>query len=399
MGLISVDEALARILDGVTPTEPETISILDAADRVLAEDVAAKLTQPPFTASAMDGYAIKAADLASIPARLKVVGSSAAGRGHRGRLAAREAVRIFTGAPLPEGADTVVIQENTERDGDDVIVREPAKPMANVRARGADFTQGQILLRKGRSLDAHALTLAAAMGHDTLAVRRKPVVAMLATGDELVPPGTTPGPNQIVSSNPIGLAAIVTKAGGMPRLLGIAKDAEAVIQAKIAEAAGADVLVTIGGASVGDHDLVAPALTARGMKLDFWKVALRPGKPLLYGRLENSRVLGLPGNPVSALICARVFLVPLIRALLGSTAPLRKRETARLVGRLETNGPRLHFMRATLGRTADGELTVEALPSQDSSLLSALAAADCLIVRPPDAPAASAGSEVEIERL
>jgi molybdopterin molybdotransferase len=399
MGLISVDEALARILDGVAPTEPEIVPILDAAGRVLAEDVAAKLTQPPFAASAMDGYAVKVADLASVPARLKVVGTSAAGRGHHGRLAAGEALRIYTGAPLPEGADTVVIQENTVRDGDDVIITEAAKPKANVRVRGVDFTEGQILLTAGRTLDAYALTLAAAMGHDMLAVRRKPVVAILATGDELVPPGTLPGPDQIVSANPVGLAAVVTKAGGMPRLLGIAKDTTEAIEAKIAEASGADVLVTIGGASVGDHDLVAPALTARGMALDFWKVAIRPGKPLLFGRLEASRVLGLPGNPVSALVCARVFLVPLIRTLLGATAPATKRETARLVGHLETNGPRLHFMRAKLGTTAGGELTVEALPSQDSSLLSALAAADCLIVRPPDAPAASAGSEVDIERL
>jgi molybdopterin molybdotransferase len=314
-------------------------------------------------------------------------------------LAAREAVRIFTGAPLPEGADTVVIQENTKREVDDVIVVEGAQPAANVRARGIDFTEGQILLRAGRVLDAHALTLAAAMGHGDLAVRRKPAVAILATGDELVPPGTMPGPDQIVSSNPIGLAAIIAKAGGTARHLGIAKDTTDAIEAKIAEAAGADVLVTIGGASVGDHDLVAPALRAQGMALDFWKVALRPGKPLLYGRLENSRVLGLPGNPVSALICARAFLVPLIRALLGTSGPAIKRETARLVGSLETNGPRLHFMRATLARTDDGELTAEALPSQDSSLLSALAAADCLIVRAPDAPSASPGSEVEIERL
>jgi molybdopterin molybdotransferase len=399
MGLISVDEALARILDGVAPTEPEIVPILDAAGRVLAEDVAAKLAQPPFTASAMDGYAVSSSDLTAIPARLKVVGTSAAGRGHRDRLAAREAVRIFTGAPLPEGADTVVIQENTERDGDDVIVREPAKPMANVRARGSDFAEGQIRLHTGRILDAHALTLAAAMGHNTLSVRRKPAIAILATGDELVPPGTLPGPDQIVSSNPVGLAAIVTKAGGMPRLLGIAKDAEADIQAKIAEAEGADVLVTIGGASVGDHDLVAPALTARGMALDFWKVAIRPGKPLLYGRLKKSRVLGLPGNPFSALICARVFLVPLIRALLGATGQGVRRETARLARDLEANGPRLHLMRAKLGLTEDGMLSVSPMPSQDSSLLSALAAADCLIIRAPATAAAAAGSEVEIERL
>jgi molybdopterin molybdotransferase len=399
MALLPVAEALARILDGVTPTEPEIVPILDAAGRVLAADVVAKLTQPPFIASAMDGYAVKTADLAAIPARLKVVGTSAAGRGHHGRIAAGEAVRIFTGAPMPEGADTVVIQENTGRDGADVIVREAPKPGANVRARGVDFTVGQVLLRSGRILDAHALMLAAAMGHGDLPVRRRPSVAILATGDELVPPGTLPGPDQIVSSNPVGLAAIIAKAGGAPRHLGIAEDTTNAIQARIAEAAGADVLVTIGGASVGDHDLVAPALEARGMTLDFWKVAIRPGKPLLFGRLGASRVLGLPGNPVSALVCARVFLVPLIHALLAATGPAVKRETARLVRSLEANGPRLHFMRAALGTTADGALTVEALPSQDASLLSALATADCLIVRAPDAPPADAGTEVEIERL
>jgi len=399
MGLISVDEALARILDGVTPTEPQTVPILDAAGRVLSEDVAATLTQPPFASSAMDGYAVRAADLASVPARLKVTGTSAAGRGYRGQCAAHEAIRIFTGAPLPEGADTVVIQENTDREGDDVIVREPAKAFANVRARGADFIEGQVLLHTGRVLDAHALTLAAALGHARLAVHRKPVVAILATGDELVPPGTVPGPDQIVSSNPVGLAALVAGAGGTPRLLGIARDTEAAIAAKIAEAQGADVLVTIGGASVGDHDLVAPALAARGMTLDFWKVAIRPGKPLLFGRLESSRVIGLPGNPVSALVCARVFLVPLVRALLGATVQGIGRETARLARDLEANGPRLHLMRATLARAADGVLIASPLPSQDASLLSALAAADCLIIRKPDAPAAPAGSEIEIERL
>jgi molybdopterin molybdotransferase len=399
MSLLTVEEALARILDGAAPTEPEVIPLLEAFGRVLAGDVAATLTQPPFVGSAMDGYAVKAADLSTIPARLTVVGTSAAGRGYHGRLATGAAVRIFTGAPLPEGADTVVIQENTTRDGGDVIINEAPAAKANVRPRGADFTEGQTLLAAGRTLDAYALTLAAAMGHDKLSVRRKPVVAILATGDELVPPGTPPGPDQIVCSNPVGLAAIVTRAGGTARHLGIAKDTESEIEAKIAEAADADVLVTIGGASVGDHDLVAPALKARGMTLDFWKVAIRPGKPLLFGRLGASRVLGLPGNPVSALVCARVFLIPLIHALLGATGPVVKRETARLAGTLDANGPRLHFMRATLGKAADGNLTVKALPSQDASLLSVLAAADCLIVRAPDAPAANSGAEIEIERL
>jgi molybdopterin molybdotransferase len=397
--LLPVSEALARILDGVAPTGPETVPLLDALGRVLADDVAAKLTQPPFAASAMDGYAVRAEDIASAPARLAVIGMSAAGRGFRGALRAGEAARIFTGAPLPEGADTVVIQESTQSDGDGVLIREGAAPGANVRGRGIDFEAGQILLRAGRALDAHALALAAAMGHGALPVRRKPVVAILATGDELVPPGTAPGPDQIVSANPIGLAALVAKAGGAPRLLGIARDTTESIAEKIGEARDADVLVTIGGASVGDHDLVAPALRARGMTLDFWKVAIRPGKPLLFGRLGSSRVLGLPGNPVSALICGHVFLKPLIRALLGLSEGDERTLSARLTHALEANGSRLHLMRATLARGAGGELAVTALPSQDSSLLSALAAADCLIVRAPGAPAKEAGSSVEIERL
>jgi molybdopterin molybdotransferase len=230
-------------------------------------------------------------------------------------------------------------------------------------------------------------------------VRRRPTVAILATGSELVPPGTRPGPDQIVSANPVGLAALVVEAGGVPRLLGIARDDEGEIAARVVEAEGADVLVTIGGASVGDHDLVAPALKARGTAIDFWKVAMRPGKPLLFGRLGATRVLGLPGNPVSAYVCARVFLVPLIAALLGRRDRPAARETALLTHALERNGPRFHFMRANLSRDAAGALRVNALPSQDSSLMSALARADCLILRAPDAAPLSAGAAVEIERI
>ena len=248
-------------------------------------------------------------------------------------------------------------------------------------------------------LDARTLTLAAAMGHGTLQVRRKPVVAILATGDELVPPGATPGPDQIISSNPSGLAALVRAAGGEPRLLGIARDTRAALAEKIAEAHGADILVTIGGASVGDHDLVAPALREAGMTLDFWKIAMRPGKPMLFGRRGAQRVLGLPGNPVSSLITGRVFLVPLVHRMLGLPPEADRRTTARLTHALEANGPRTHYMRATLSRDASGALLATPLSNQDSSLISVLAAADTLIVREVAAPAARAGEQVQVIRL
>lgn len=396
MTLLAVSEALQRILDGVTPTSSEDVALLDAGGRVLACGLTARLTQPPFDASAMDGYAVRAADVARLPATLVCVGEAAAGRGYHGRISSGEAVRIFTGAPMPACADAVVIQENTRREGPHIIVTHGAPDPAHIRARGGDFAEGAALLAAGRRLEARALSLAAAAGHDTLPVRRKPVVAILATGDELVPPGTRPGPDQIVSSNPAGLAALVTSAGGTPVHLGIARDNRAALAEKIAGARDADILVTIGGASVGDHDLVAPALAEAGMALDFWKIAMRPGKPMLFGRRDAQRVLGLPGNPVSALITARVFLVPLIHRMLGLYTASAPRLTARLAHALEANGPRTHYMRATLTHDAGGRLIATALPNQDSSLISALAAADALIVRDAEAPPAAAGDVVGI---
>jgi molybdopterin molybdotransferase len=398
MALLPVAEALARILDGAGPAAPERAGLLEAAGRVLAEDLPARLTQPPFAASAMDGYAVRAGDVARLPARLKVIGEAAAGAGFRARLGPGEAVRIFTGAPLPEGADAVVIQENTAREGDRVVVTAGAPDPAHVRPRGLDFGVGEVLLRAGRRIDARALTLAAAMGYAEIPVRPRPRVAILATGDELVPPGTAPGADQIVASNAYGIAAMVAHAGGEPRLLGIARDTHEALASKIAAAAGADVLVTIGGASVGDHDLVAAELRAAGMALEFWKIAMRPGKPLLYGRLGPQRVLGVPGNPVSALVCARVFLVPLVRRLLGIEAEGGERAARALAANaLEANGPRTHYMRAKLSAApANGLPRVAALALQDSSLLAPLAEADCLIVRPPLAPPVAAGSEVDI---
>ncbi len=395
MALLSVEEALARILDGVTALEPERVELLQAPGRVLAEDVVAKLTQPPFNASAMDGYALRAADTGDVRAPLKVIGESQAGRRFDGTVASGEAVRIFTGAAVPEGVDTVVIQENTERSGDSLTILEAPKPGANIRAAGGDFTAGRTLLAAGRVLDAAAITLAAAAGHAKLSVRRKPLVAILATGDELVEPGAgAPGPDQIVSSNPYGLAALIERAGGTARLLGIAGDTREALADKFTAAAGADILVTIGGASVGDRDLVRPALEAQGLKLDFWKVAMRPGKPLLFGRLGAMRVLGLPGNPNSCFVTARVFLVPLIYRLLGRAGGPAHERTAILAADLGANGPRQHYMLAVLEPGSPPR--VRALPSQDSGRITTLAAANVMIVRPPDAPALAVGAAVEI---
>ncbi len=399
MSLLPADAALARILEDVAPLGEETVSVSDADGRVLARDLAATLTQPPFNSSAMDGYAIFGSAAASPGDRWQVVGQSAAGRGFSGAVARGEAVRIFTGAPVPETCGTVVIQENVTRDGDAIVATDATTAGANIRVAGVDFRAGEIALRRGRRLDPHALTLAAAMGQASLPVIRRPVVAILATGDELVPPGTSPGPDQIISSNPIGLAALVARAGGTARLLGIAPDKIDAITARIRDARDADVLITIGGASVGDLDLVGPALEQEGIALDFWKVAIRPGKPLMFGKLGQQRVLGLPGNPVSALITARVFLLPLIGALLGVPRAAQTREVATLTAPLEANGPRLHLMRAKLGRGTDGTLSVSPMPSQDSSLLSALTEADCLIWREPNAHPLAPGAPVEIERL
>ena len=394
---LSVDDALAHILAGAVPLPAETIPIDAARGRILAADLTANLTQPPFDASAMDGYATRAVDVATLPATLNVIGESAAGHPFAGRVGPGQAVRIFTGAPVPEGAGAIVIQENTERLGDRVVVRPGTVDVGHIRRRGFDFSAGTTLLDAGRKLGPRELSLAAAMGHGSVSVYRKPRVAVLSTGDELVMPGDTLGPGQIVSSNHLGIAALAEIAGADAIQLGIARDTREDLSAHVERAAGADILVTIGGASIGDHDLVAPVLEARGMKLAFWKIAMRPGKPLMYGSLGPMRVVGLPGNPVSAMVCMRVFVVPLIHALSGvpptsdaSTA------TARAAVAVAANGPRQHYMRATLKRAADGTLEVTPVRSQDSSLLSPLAIADCLLIRPANGPAISAGETVPI---
>jgi molybdopterin molybdotransferase len=397
---LTVEEALARILAGAEPiADIERRDLMAAPGGVLAAPLAARLTQPPFDASAMDGYAVRQADVATLPATLRVVGEAAAGHGYRNPVAPGEAVRIFTGAPVPEGADAIVIQEHTTREGDRVVVQEGRPDPEHIRPRGGDFIAGAPLLPTSRRLTARDVTIAAAMGHAVLDVRRPPVVAILATGDELVPPGVVPGPDQIVCSNTYGIAAMVRAAGGTPRLLGIAEDNRQSLSEHVARAEGADILVTIGGASVGDHDLVAPVLTARGMALDFWRIAMRPGKPLMYGRLGSQHVLGVPGNPVSSMVCARLFLIPLLRALLGLDAGTEARLEARTAVPLAANGPRAHYMRATSRRGGDGTPEVTPAPNQDSSLMRPLANADCLLVRPIGAPALPAGAAVPVLML
>jgi molybdopterin molybdotransferase len=394
MALLPVAEALARVIEGAAPLATETVPLGAAEGRVLADDLVARRTQPPDDVSAMDGYAVRGDDVATAPAQLRLIGEVAAGRPLTATLQAGQAVRIFTGGVLPPGSDTVVIQENTAREGDCVIVNAPAAPGKNVRVAGLDFKQGHVGLRKGRRLTGRDVALAAAMNHASVPVVRRPRIAIAATGDELVPPGTAPQPGQIVYSNVFALAAVARREGAEVIDLGILPDRleETIAGVRRAREAGADVLLTTGGASVGDYDLVQPALAAEGLALSFWKVALRPGKPLLSGTLGAMRVLGLPGNPVSAYVCAVLFLLPLIRKLTGrhdvEPTPLQG-----VLGRdLKANDERQDYLRATLARRDDGTLVATPFREQDSSMLVPLAAADCLVIRPPHAPAAPAGT-------
>jgi molybdopterin molybdotransferase len=407
MALLSVDEAMALLLADVQPLPGEPVALLDARHRVLAAPIIANRTQPPFDVSAMDGYACRAADVANVsaasPVRLNVLGEAAAGKRFAGFVGPGTAVRIFTGAPIPDGADAIVIQENTARDPhapQSVIVNGGIPEVAHIRRAGGDFSVGAKLLDAGRRLSAREITLAASMGHPTVSVIRRPRVAIIATGNELVLPGVACGADQIVCSNSYGVAFMASGAGADVTFLGIAGDTRAELNAKLDAAAGADIIVTIGGASVGDHDLVAPVLAARGMTPAFWKIAMRPGKPLLFGHLVSAqglqRVLGLPGNPVSALICARVFLVPLIERLTGVANAAATPRMVPSAAQLEANGPRTHYMRAVVGLNERGEEVVTPLRSQDSSLLSVLNQANCLLVRPVDAPTLAAGSAVPI---
>jgi molybdopterin molybdotransferase len=400
---MAVGEALERVLASVAaPTEREAVALAEAYGRTLASDVVSRRIQPPFANSAMDGYALRAADAARTPARLKVVGESAAGRPFGRRLGPGEAARIFTGAPLPEGADAVAMQETTRREGATVILEAPVALGDHVRAPGGDFDAGEIVLRAGRRLSARDVALAAAADHPTLVVHRCPRVAILASGDELVAPGAALGPAQIVSSNTFAVAGIVVAAGGAPIDLGIAADDSKALVESLSQAIAqrADVLVTLGGASVGDRDLTQQALVDAGMELGFWRVGMRPGKPLIHGRLGATIVLGLPGNPTSSTLCAVLFLQPLIRALLGDPdAGADPSEPARLALALPANGPRRDYMRATLARDASGLDLATPIANQDASLVQAFARADALLVREPNALGAAAGEMCRIIRL
>lgn len=390
--LLPVADALARILRLVEPIGTEEIPLAEAAGRVLAADAIATRNQPPFAASAMDGYAVRAAD-AIVGARLNVTGEAAAGSGHGGKLGPGQAIRIFTGAPVPDEADAILIQENARREGDVIEVVEAPTAWAYIRPAGMDFAAG-FRLTAPRRLTGNETALLAAMNVPRLTVRRRPVVALIPTGDELVAPGQIPGPDQIVSSNDIGLAALLAAAGAQPLCCPIARDNRDSLLAALEAAREADFIVTLGGASLGDHDLVAQVFGDAGLALDFYQIAMRPGKPLMAGKIGSQVMLGLPGNPVSTIVCGEIFLRPAIDAALCLPAGPRATRLAFLNHDLPANGPREHYMRATVSLAADGMMRCEVAANQDSSLLATLARANALAVRQPHAPAATAGSAI-----
>ncbi len=397
---LSVEDALAQILSGAEPVGTEAVPLSEAAGRTLAEPLVATLTQPPFDATAMDGYAVRLADVEKLPAELAVIGEAAAGHPFSGDVAPGQAVRIFTGAPLPKGADAIVIQENTQANGSTVRVVDVSPDPSHIRPSGGDFKSGEAVLAAGIKLEARHIGLAAAMGHPSVVVYRKPLVAILSTGDELVEPGTTPAAGQIVSSNGFALAAMIAAAGGQPHLLGIARDTAESLAEKIDEAKDADILVTIGGASVGDHDLVAPALKTAGFEMDFWKIAMRPGKPLMQAKRPGQRAIGLPGNPVSSIVCTKVFIEPLVKAMCGQSGATSPTRTARLATPLGPNGPRQHYMRATVEPAPDGHgLIAKPAENQDSSLLTILAQSNALLIRAPNQPALEKGDKVTVMQI
>jgi molybdopterin molybdotransferase len=396
--MLALEDARARILAALEPTAAETLPLAEAWGRVLARPVVARLTQPPADVSAMDGYAVRAAD-AVAGARLRVAGAAPAGHPHAGGVGPGEAVRIFTGGFVPAGADAILLKEDAEAADGAVMVKETVKPGRWIRRRGLDFAEGETLLPAGRRLTARDVGLAAAANHPWVTLHRRPRISILATGDEIALPGEPIPPGGIVSSNAHALAALVRAAGGEPMVLPIAPDDRDAIAAAAAAARGCEMLVTTGGASVGEHDLVQKALgddpSLGGFALDFWKIAMRPGKPLIWGRLGRTPVLGLPGNPVSALVCGVQFLVPAIAVMSGLPAAPPPTILVRAGAPLAENDRRFDHLRASLGTDQDGRAVATPFPVQDSSMLATLARAEALILRPPHAPALPAGAEVE----
>jgi molybdopterin molybdotransferase len=398
MDLLPVEVALERVVAGVAPVGGERVALAAAGGRVLAEPVIARRQQPSFTASAMDGYAFNSAD-AEPHARLALVGEAAAGQGFAGALGAKEAVRIFTGAPLPEGADVVLPQEEALVEGTELVIQQETEALNHVRLAGGDFEIGDELLPAGRILGARELALAAAGNLAEVVVRAQPRVSVLSIGDELVQPGSDPGPDDTIATNAFAIAELARRAGAKVTDLGIVPDrVDAVTAAAKKAREGTDVLVTIGGASVGDHDVARPGLAAAGMELDFWRIAMRPGKPLAFGRLGEMSVLGLPGNPVSSFVCCLIFLRPLIAALLGRALGSGQ-EPALLGSDMPANGIRTSYLRAKLVAHEDRLPEAFVMPQQDSSLLSVLAEADCLLIRPAGAEPSAAGTNCSIIRL
>jgi molybdopterin molybdotransferase len=395
MALLPVDEARARILRGVKPLAAETIKLDKVLGRVLAKTVAAKRDQPPFAGSAMDGYAVRAEDVVTVPVQLALIGTSAAGRAFSGTVRPGTAVRILTGAPLPKGADAIVIQENTTREGPLLTILQPSPPGKHVRKRGLDFAAGDELVSANHRIGPRDIGLLSAGNAASVSVRRKPRIVVFATGDELVLPGQKPRSDQIVSSNSHALQALAESFGAEVTNLGIIRDTLKATIAAVRKGLNADILISTGGASVGDTDFVQEAFKACDIKIDFWKIALRPGKPFMYGRRGKTHVMGLPGNPVSALITARIFLKPLITAMLG-LPPEEPEGLARLTIGMPANDGRQDYVRAMLSVAADGTRTATPFSAQDSSMQRTLQQSHALIIRPPEAPAAPANSLVPV---
>ena len=391
--MLSVAEAQTRVVQAIRRLGNEAVSIEKAAGRVLSHPLAARVTNPPCDVSAMDGYAVCGVDAQ----QFRVVGTSAAGSGFGGKVSPGEAVRIFTGAPIPAGADTIIIQENVSRVGDVASLLSGTENLMgkHIRHAGLDFKAGDVLIDEGVRMHSRHLSLAAAMNYSEVTCTRAPRIGILATGDELVRPGHQLGPHQIVSSSPYGLMADIISWGGKPTHLGIALDTISSIREKLASPEALDLIVTIGGASVGDYDLVQSAL-APDLQLNFWKIAMRPGKPMIFGNYRGVALLGLPGNPVSAFVCSQLFLKPMIYQFIGLGDPAHKLRRARLDGALKTNDSRQEYSRCSLSEVPDLGLVARPLAVQDSSMMRFLADSQGLIVRPPFDAARDGRDNVEV---